>query len=231
MTRRDEIRERRRRKKQKQRLTLVLILSGVALIITSILIVTTVRQRVIETSVLTAKGNALGDPSSPVVIHEFTDFGCGHCGNFAAETAPQIIAEYVETGQVYIVYHSVGSMLSPLSALAAEAVYCAGDQEKFWEYHDTLFENQSALYSNSDLGFTTTLKTYAQDLGLDMNLFNTCFDQGEQKERVTNDQLYAQQSGIHSTPSFLVNGTLYVGALPYEQFKNLIDAEFAKVGN
>ena len=161
MSNRQLIQERRQRRQQQKRLTAILVVSGIALIVTAILIVLSVQKRNFATSIKTAQGNTLGNPDAPVVIHEYSDFGCGHCAEYSATKAPLIIADYVETGQVFIEYHSVGDMLSPISALAAEAAYCAGNQNKFWEYHDAIFANQNAVYQGTEEDINATLKEIA----------------------------------------------------------------------
>jgi protein-disulfide isomerase len=111
---------------------------------------------------------------------------------------------------------------------AAEASECADDQGKFWEYHDLLFANQSALDVDS-------LKSYAAQLGLDTAKFNDCLDSGKQTAEVQKDAQDAKSYGATGTPAFFINGVLVSGALPFEDytdqsgatqpgFKSIIDA-------
>ena len=111
------------------------------------------------------------------------------------------------------------------SVLAAEAAECAGDQNKFWEFHDYLFshhggENQGAFSADN-------LKKFAQELGLDATAFNQCLDSGKYKAKVEEEKAFSSQIGVESTPSFLINGTPLVGAQPYEAFVKLFD-QFTK---
>jgi len=89
------------------------------------------------------KFNAAGDPNAPIKIDEYSDFQCPYCGQFTETTEPQLMETYVADGTVYFVYHSFGEFIGPESGGSAEAAYCAGDQEKFWEMHDIIFANQS----------------------------------------------------------------------------------------
>ncbi len=111
---------------------------------------------------------------------------------------------------------------------AAEASECADDQGKFWEYHDLMFANQSALDVDS-------LKGYAEQLGLDAGKFNDCLDSGEQSSEVQKDYEDGQNAGVSGTPNFFINGQLVPGAIPFEDypdesgatqpgFKSIIDA-------
>jgi protein-disulfide isomerase len=169
--------------------------------------------------------NALGDPNAPVVIEVFSDFGCSHCGNFVRENKNLIEEEYVQTGQVYLVFHSVGDLLgSPATYQAAEAAYCAGDQEAFWPFHDLLFANQAALFTNPGADISGSMTTFAELLELDLDQFDACLTSGKYQSRLIADRDLADSSGISGTPSFLINGELLVGNQPYTVFQQTIDS-------
>ena len=106
---------------------------------------------------------------------------------------------------------------------AAEATECADDQGKFWEYHDKVFENQAAIDVDS-------LKGYAAELDLDTATFNDCLDSGKQSAEVEKDSQDAQSYGATGTPAFFINGQLVSGALPFEQFRQVIDQALAAEG-
>jgi protein-disulfide isomerase len=169
-----------------------------------------------------ANGNAMGDPNAPVKVIEYADFQCPYCRRYWQETEPQIIADYVVTGKVYYEYHSVGAFIGAESADAAEAAYCAADQNKFWEYHDMLFAN----WTGENAGDFTPdkLQAYAAALQLDTGKFNTCLSTKAHADRVDQDVAEAKIGGVHGTPAFLINGKLLVGAQPYGVFQQAIDA-------
>lgn len=106
---------------------------------------------------------------------------------------------------------------------AAEAANCASDQDKFWEYHDKLFENQRALSVEN-------LKKYAVDLQLDSRQFNACLDSGKYTEDVQGDVQNGQSLGVTGTPAFFINGRFLNGAQPFEMFAQIIDEELALKG-
>ncbi len=107
--------------------------------------------------------------------------------------------------------------------IAAEAANCAGAQDKFWEYHDRLFENQKALDKDN-------LIKYAGDLQLDSEAFTACLDSGKYTADVKQDMADGQQVGVTGTPAFFINGRFLNGAVPYEQFAAIIDEELASLG-
>jgi protein-disulfide isomerase len=169
-----------------------------------------------------ANGNKMGNPNAPVKIVEYADFQCPYCMQYWQETEPQIIQNYVATGKVYYEYHSVGGFIGPESADAANAAYCAADQNKFWEYHDMLFAN----WSGENAGDFTPdkLRQYAAAVHLNLNQFNTCLNAGAHSDQVNQDVSDAKAAGVHATPSFIINGNLVEGAQPYSNFQKTIDA-------
>jgi len=163
-----------------------------------------------------------GSAGAPVTIVEFSDFQCPYCGKFVTETMPQINDTYIKTGKVKLYFRNF-----PLSSLhenaekAAEAALCANEQGKFWQYHDKLFANQTALA-------VTNLKQYAKDLGLNSQNFDSCLDSGKTAEQVKKDTNDGAAYGVQGTPSFFINGTLIVGAQPFSAFQQAIDAALKK---
>jgi len=169
-----------------------------------------------------ADGNRMGDPDGPVKIVVYSDFQCIYCMNYWEETEPLIIENYVETGQVYYEYRSFGDFLGPQSAVAAEAAYCAADQGQFWGYHDILFLNWNGE-GTGDFS-RARLVGYADALGLDVKAFSDCLESGKYTYKVEEDVTNAHADGIRATPSFLINGELVEGALPYSVFEDEIEA-------
>ena len=167
-------------------------------------------------------GNTMGKANAPVKLIEYADFQCPYCRRFWQETEPQIIQIYVSTGKVYYEYRSVGGFLGPESADAAKAAYCAGDQGKFWQYHNELYAN----WTGENVGdfAKAKLSQYATTVGLDVATFESCLSSGKYAARVQQDVLDAKAAGVQATPSFLINGKLVEGAQPFAVFQKEIDA-------
>jgi len=134
--------------------------------------------------------------------------------------APEIIKRYVETGKVKLVWHDF-AWIGAESRQSAQAARCAGRQDTFWEYHDHLFNNQSAL-NLSDL------KRYAAALSLNAATFDQCLDSSKHAERVRDGVSMGTGLGVNSTPTVYVNGRVLSGAQPLEAFVALIDEELAR---
>lgn len=162
-----------------------------------------------------------GSPDAPVTIVEFSEFQCPYCGYYVREVFPKIDEAYIKTGKVKYVFRDFPLLsIHPNAQKAAEAAGCAGQQGKFWEYHDVLFAHQDALDVPS-------LKQYAADLGLDTAQFDACLDSGAMADEVAKDLADGQQHGVSGTPAFFVNGIKLTGAQPFEVFQDLIDEELA----
>jgi len=170
---------------------------------------------------MTARSNTMGEPDAPVHIIVYGDYQCPYCRQFWQETESQLIEEYVNTGKVYFEYRTVGAFLGPESGLAAQGSYCAGDQGRFWEYHNILFNN----WSGENVGDFTQDKLikYASALELDMTLFEACINEETHKVTVEQDAAQAAADGVNGTPTVFINGVIYEGVQPYHALKYLID--------
>lgn len=166
----------------------------------------------------------LGDPNAKITIVEWGDYQCTYCHLFHQDTKDQLIQEYVDTGKVNFVFRDF-PLNGPDSVFAAEAAYCAGDQGKYWQYHDELYNN----WGGERTGWVTqkSLDTFATDTGLDLVQFDQCLDGNKYESKVLDNQRFGQEIGIDATPSFIIinnnTATKLVGAQPYSVFKQVLD--------
>jgi protein-disulfide isomerase len=168
----------------------------------------------------------LGKENAKVTMIEFSDFQCPFCQRFFEETFPKLKEEYIDTGKVRFAFrHLPLEQLHPNAPKAAEASECANDQDKFWEYHDALFENFDTWTVATPETLTDELSALAGTLGLDTGTFTTCVTSGKYTDKVAQDLAEGQSKGATGTPTFFINGKILVGALPYETFKTLLDQE------
>jgi protein-disulfide isomerase len=164
-------------------------------------------------------GKTMGIATAKVTLEVFSDFLCGHCADFANQTEPRIITEYVEPGAVKLIYRHF-PVIAPLSVTAAAASECAADQQQFWPYHDELF----ARASRGDLRSEQDLEAAARKLGLDDAAFKRCLRADATRGRVEADRLDGERLGVRGTPTSFVNGEAVPGAQPIEVFRGAIDA-------
>lgn len=156
-----------------------------------------------------------GDSNAPVAIIEFSDFECPFCAVFYRNTLPLIEEKYIKTGKVKLVYRDYPFPFHPSAQKAAEAAECAGEQGKFWEMHNAIFENQKAIDVNN-------LEQYAVNIGFNSDSFNNCLDSGKYFEEVKKDFSDGENAGVAGTPTFFINGEKLVGAQPFDIFEEVI---------
>jgi protein-disulfide isomerase len=159
-----------------------------------------------------------GNANAPVVIVEFADFQCPYCRREQA-VLKALTTKY--GNKVSVAYRDFPlRQIHAQAQPAAEAARCAGEQGKFWEYHDLLFAETAKLDAAS-------LMDYAAQAGLDKNKFNECLSSGKFKPAIDEDLRAGEKLGVSGTPAFFINGVFLSGAQPMSEFEKMIDAELA----
>jgi protein-disulfide isomerase len=157
-----------------------------------------------------------GSERATVTIVKFEDFQCPYCKT--VQTTYQALLKRYD-GKVRLVHKDLPlDAIHPQARQAAEAARCAGEQGKFWEYHD-------ALYANSPKAAVEELKAYAKEVGINATSFEQCFTSGKYKGLVQKDLSEGAQLGLTGTPTFFINGREMSGAQPVEAFTAIIDEE------
>lgn len=172
---------------------------------------------------LAENGPSKGSEKAPVTLIEFSDFQCSFCRKFWQTTLPEIERRYIQTGKVRFVYRHF-AIMGKHSIAAAQAAECAGEQGKFWSYHDKLFASAGSFFA-----FTQgKLKGYARELGLEDKIFNQCLDSRKYFKKVDGETAIAAFLGARGTPAFFLNGRLIAGAQPLSVFDAAIERELKK---
>ena len=180
------------------------------------------------TSPIIPGATAVGNENAPINIVEFGDYQCPFCARFNQETKADLISKYVDSGIVRFGFKDLVINDLPkdkLSTLAAEASYCAADQDKYWQYHDEVYRNsrgENTGWINND-----SLRQFAKNIKIpNLITFSECLDSHKHSDIVKNNTDLASTLGIGSSPTFvLFNGTDLVaipGAYPYEVFEKTI---------
>ncbi len=172
----------------------------------------------LEIPKISAGDRVKGSESAPVTIIEFSDFQCPYCKQ-ENDVVKQILIAYPD--KVRLIFKHLPLPSHAQAQASAEAAECAGDQGKFWEMADMLFAKQDKLDAVSIAGYARTSK-------LDAKKFKECVDGGKFKNKVENDAKIASEFGIAGTPAFFVGDEFIGSALPFEEFKKIIDAQLAK---
>ncbi|MDE1843082.1 MAG: DsbA family protein [Thaumarchaeota archaeon] len=166
----------------------------------------------------------LGDPNAKITIVEFGDYQCTYCHLFHQNTKDALFQQYVDTGKINFVFRDY-PLNGPDSVFAADAAYCAGDQGKYWQYHDELYKN----WGGEKTGWVNqkSLDTFATTVGLDLSTFDKCLSDKKYEQKVLDNEKFGNTIGIDGTPSFVVFSskdiTKIVGAQPLSVFQQVID--------
>lgn len=172
-------------------------------------------------SVNLAAGASRGDVNAAVTIVEFTDFQCSACGGMYP-IVEDVLKSY--GNRVHFVIRNFPlTSVHPNAFNAAQAAEAAKAQNKYWEYIDLLFKNQTTLEVES-------LKKYATQVGLDRKQFDAEFDSGKYEPIIRKDMEEGEGYGIDSTPTFYINGVLLT-EYSAEGLRSAIEKAFARVQN
>ena len=178
-----------------------------------------------ESSKLILGGSPVqGDPSAPLTLVEWGDYQCTYCYRFHKNTKDDVFSNFVDSGEIKFAFRDF-TLNGPASVLAAEASYCAGDQGKYWAYHDELYNN----WEGENTGWVTmnNLKKFASNVGLDVDVFDECVQSNKYEQKVLDNYRYGQSIGINATPTFLAidnegNVKIIRGAQPYNVFDQVL---------
>lgn len=167
----------------------------------------------------------LGDDGASITLVEFGDYQCHFCNVFFHNTEESIIANYVDTGLVRMVFRDF-TIIGPDSITAAHGARCAEEQGLFWEYHDAVYSSWDG--ENTGWASLENLGSYALAAGLDVPAWSSCMDAGEHYDKVSASTQDARSLGLGGTPAFFVispNGAVLniPGAQPYEVFERVFD--------
>lgn len=168
-----------------------------------------------QTVTVAAADPVKGGAKARIDIVEFSEFQCPFCKQ-VSPTLQQLQARYGDSVRLAWKHFPLPNHKD--ARLAAEAAECARDQGKFWEYHDTLFQNQAALGA-------ADLKQYAQELRLERVAFDGCLESGLHRAKVLAGVTEGRRLGITATPTVFINGRVLTGTLPAEKYEQIIREE------
>ena len=170
---------------------------------------------------------ALGSESAPITIVEFGDYQCEACYAWFHNTRDTLIDNYIETGKAKLIFVDL-PFLGRDSPTAAQASYCAEDQEQYWEYHTMLYTFQDG-HPDSGWADRDRLNSFAFSLDMNIDEFNDCMDSSKYKNRVKANYDEAVKNGALSTPTFIIisedgKKQQFSGAQPYSVFAATIES-------
>lgn len=181
-------------------------------------------DKITATKLIENASPVLGDQNAPITILEWGDYQCTYCYRFHTTTLDVISAEYIQTGKAKLVFRDF-PLNGPDSVLAAEAAYCAGEQGRYWEYHDEIYKN----WAGERTGWVNreSLNKFGIATSINLSELNNCIDSKKYHQRVLDHYSYGQSIGIDATPSFLIFNNEKIikitGNQPLEVFQKVLD--------
>jgi protein-disulfide isomerase len=247
MSKRQIIREQRRRKEIRNRIIVIGLVVLGALLVTFALILPSINNATAAANATKTAENAspvpvitvtprtykmkvdgvhLGDPNAPIKVDVFSDFRCSACQYYVTNLENDIITKYVETGKVYYSFRNYividGGDGTDASYRSANAAMCASEQNRFWDYHATLYANQ--ITESASLFTDARLTKMAENLKLDTTAFDQCFQAKKYASVIQKDISDAQSLRVTGTPTIFVNGTVVPN---FQQVSQAIDSALA----
>ncbi len=171
----------------------------------------------------------LGDKDAPVTIIEFSDYQCPFCRRSYTQVMPQVIENFVKTGKARLVFRDFPlASIHPGALPAAQAAECADEQNKYWEMHDKIFDEQNKFGQGTVPMTNDDLKKWASELGLNSETFNTCLDSNKYAKEVEDDFTDGNSYGVSGTPTYFIGNDkegykIIGGAQPYQVFEQTIN--------
>ena len=165
-------------------------------------------------------GEIRGSAAAPVVVEEYGDFQCPHCADFQRTVGPTI-NQLVDQGRIRFVFNTI-AFIGPESTTAGSAATAAGDQGKFWQYHDQLFAQQGP--ENSGTFSTSKLLAIGRQVGLDNQRFTNAVEHGTYKGWIAQQTDNASRMGVNQTPTVLVDGQVAPDAVTPQGLQAAVNA-------
>ena len=217
MSKRQARLEELRKKERQQRIIIIVAIVVIAAVIIALIAIPSTQKptditggfvKVTPVSYKTADGTSLGNPDAKVVIDVFEDFQCSVCQVYTKEVEPQVIAEIAEPGKVFYSFHQYSFEPDSDPNLkesdnAAMASECAAEQNRFWDYKNILFANQTHLEGQFS---ETRLEDFAKSLSLNMNEFKACYQQRRYQNKLDEGYNLGVKMGVTGTPTIFING-------------------------
>lgn len=184
-------------------------------------------EAALTTELLLTKEPAMGSNDAPLTIVEFSDFECSYCRRFHDQVLPSLKRDYIDTGLVRFIHKDLPLPFHRQAKPAAAAARCAAEQNRYWDLYGALFDQQTCLECTGVVGI-------AEDINLDTSALQACMQREATETLITSNLSEAALHNIRATPTFVIgpsrrdgkhHGDIVEGAMPWPQFKALIDQQ------
>jgi protein-disulfide isomerase len=174
------------------------------------------------------QGHVIGSDTAPVEVVEFADFECPGCGSFATLAEPDVRSRLVNTGIIRFRFMDFPLQMHRNTRSAHLAAWCAGEQGKFWEMHDIIFQNQDRWNGEATSRPERVLADLARQAGVNATQYESCMNSRKYAGQIQANFDEAVRRQVHSTPTFIIGNKLLVGGASYDKFKAQVDEALAQ---
>ena len=188
------------------------------------------RPAALTTELLLAGEPAMGSNHAPLTIVEFSDFECSYCRRFHEQVLPSLQRDYIDTGLVRFIHKDLPLPFHRQAKPAAAAARCAAEQNRYWDLYSALFDQQTCLECRG-------VMEIAKDINLNASDLHACMQHDRTQALINANLSEAKLHNIRATPTFIIgpsrsdgkhHGNIVEGALPWPQFKALIDQQLSE---
>lgn len=174
------------------------------------------------------QGHVIGSDTAPVEVVEFADFECPACGTFANLSEPDVRARLVNTGKIRFRFMDFPLDMHRNTRAAHHAAWCAGEQGKFWEMHDLIFQHQDRWSGEATNRPEPILAPLARQAGVNMAQYDSCMQTRKYAGQIQANFDEGVRRGAQSTPTFFIGRMKVATSLPYDRFKQYVDTALAQ---
>ena len=171
-------------------------------------------------------GRIQGDTTAKTWVVIYSDFQCPYCKQWHEETYETFLKEYVRNGKVKVAYVNYPLNQHQKAIISAQAAMCASAQNKFWQYHDALFNSQSVWETMPEP--RPVLDSLAKSVGVDIASWGSCVDSKKMLPMILADRDRLAQAGVQSTPTFLIGDAILAGAQTIDAMRPVLDSAIRK---
>ncbi len=175
-----------------------------------------------------SQGYVLGSPTARLEVTEFGDFECPACGHFSTITEPDIRKKFVSSGLVRWRFIDFPLSVHRNTWQASRAAACAAEQDRFWDFHDYLYQTQDQWNGEVTDNPDKFMKQAGRQLGLDASKFDQCVDSKKYQAKIQAHLALGEARKINSTPTFIIGSALVNRVPTYDQLAKVINDELAK---
>lgn len=174
------------------------------------------------------QGHVMGSDAARVEVVEFADFECPACGSFATLAEPDIRARLINTGLIRFRFMDLPLNIHRNTWAAHRAAWCAGEQGRFWEMHDIIFQNQDRWSGEATRRPDGVIAGLARQIGLNMDQYESCVSTRKYDPQIQANVDEAVRRQVQSTPTFLIGTKRVASAIPYDEFRRHVDEALAQ---